>query len=98
MDVEFRDDDLKKLETDAAFTGTFSKAIVSAFRKRLQFIRAAVDERDFYPMRSLRFEKLKGNRSHQYSMRLNDQWRLIVEIKTAKPKNVIVVVAIEDYH
>jgi proteic killer suppression protein len=98
MDVEFSDDDLEKLETDLAFTAGFSGAIVSAFRKRLQFIRAAVDERAFYPMRSLRFEKLKGNRSHQYSMRLNDQWRLIVEIKPANPKNIIVVIAIEDYH
>lgn len=65
---------------------------------RLQFIRVAPDERDFYAMRSLRFEKLKGNRSHQYSMRLNDQWRLILEVKPGQPKNTVVVVAIEDYH
>lgn len=31
-------------------------------------------------------------------MRLNDQWRPILEIKTAKPKNVIMIVDIVDYH
>src|SRR5205814_1935924 len=98
MDVAFTDDDLAKLEADPAFTGGRSEAIVRAFRKRLQFIRAATDERDFFAMRSLRFEKLKGARSHQYSMRLNDQWRLILEIRPAQPKNLVVVVAIEDYH
>ena len=98
MEVEFANDDLKRLETDPAFNGGFAQAIVNAYRKRMQFIRAAVDERAFYPMRSLRFEKLKGNRSHQCSMRLNDQWRLILEIKPSTPKNIIVVVAIEDYH
>lgn len=98
MDVAFADEALDKLEIDPDFNDGRSEAIVRAFRKRMQFIRAAADERDFYALRSLRFEKLNGNRSHQYSMRLNDQWRLIVEIKPAKPKNTIVVVAIEDYH
>jgi toxin HigB-1 len=98
MEVEFADDDLDKLETDPSFNGGHSKAIVRAFRKRLQLIRAALDERVFYSMRSLSFEKLKGARSRQYSMRLNDQWRLILEIKKGNPKNTIVVVGIEDYH
>lgn len=31
-------------------------------------------------------------------MRLNDQWRLILEIKTAKPKNIIIVIDVVDYH
>jgi len=31
-------------------------------------------------------------------MRLNDQWRLIIEIKAATPKNIILVIDIEDYH
>lgn len=98
MEVEFSDDELDRLETSPDFNAGHSEAIVNAYRKRLQFIRAAVDERAFYPMRSLNFEKLKGNRSHQHSMRLNDQWRLILEIRKGKPKNTIVIVAIEDYH
>lgn len=98
MNVEFADDELDRLETDLDFNAGFAEAVVEAFRKRIQFIRAATDERDFYAMKSLHFEKLKGKRSHQHSMRLNAQWRLILEIKPAEPKNIIVVVSIEDYH
>ena len=98
MDLVFRDDDLDRLEADASFDGGHQPAIVIAFRKRMQQIRAAVDERDFYNQKSLRFEKLKGKRAHQYSMRLNDQWRLILEFQGRGRDKVVVVVRIEDYH
>jgi proteic killer suppression protein len=98
MDVEFSDTDLEKLETDEGFNGGHARPIVRAYRKVLRFIRAARDERDFRQMRSLNFEKLKGDRSHQYSLRLNQQWRLIVEIRDGESGNVIFVVGIEDYH
>jgi toxin HigB-1 len=98
MDVEFSDPNLQRLETDLDCNAGYGDAIVRAYRKVVRFIRSALDERDFRAMRSLNFEKLHGNRSHQYSLRLNIQWRLIVEIKTATPKNIIVVIGIEDYH
>lgn len=98
MEIEYKNPNLDRLETDVDFTAGFSQEIVRAFRKRVQLIRAALDERDLYAIRGNRFEKLKGNRAHQHSMRLNDQWRLIIEIKQASPKNIIVVIDIEDYH
>jgi len=49
-------------------------------------------------MRSFRFEKLRGKRGHQYSMRLNDQWRLILEMRGKSSDKTIVIVGIEDYH
>jgi proteic killer suppression protein len=98
MEIDYRNSDLDRLETDINFTAGFGRDLVRAFRKRIQAIRAALDERDLYAVRGNNFEKLKGDRSHQYSMRLNDQWRLILEIKSAKPKNIVVVIDIEDYH
>lgn len=98
MQVEFKNSDLDRLETDARFTAGFGPDVVKAFRRRMQAIRAAVDERDLAAVRGNNFEKLKGNRSHQYSMRLNDQWRLILEIRKSTPKNIVVVIDIEDYH
>ena len=98
FDVTFKDSILDRLETDASFDGGFDPSIVKAFRRRMQLIRAAVDERDFYSWKALRFEKLKGNRKHQHSMRLNDQWRLILEYSDKGNQKSIVVVAIEDYH
>jgi toxin HigB-1 len=98
MEVQLRDDHLERLELDRDFTAGFPPEAVRGFRKVLQVIRAAVDERDLYALKSLHFEKLKGARSHQRSLRLNAQWRLIVEIVNATPKNMVAISAIEDYH
>jgi len=98
MEVQFRDAKLDRLETDPRYDGGFAQAVVTAFRKRMQMIRAAPDERVFYQLKSLHFEKLQGRRSHQHSMRLNDQWRLIIELVAAAPQKMVVIVSIEDYH
>ncbi len=98
MEVEFADKKLEKIEIAKSSIEGFSLDVIKAFQKRMQFIRAADDERDFYAMKSLHFEKLKGNRVGEFSMRLNDQWRLILKIKANKPKNKVLVCGIEDYH
>jgi toxin HigB-1 len=98
MEVQFAKSDLESMEPADGPTGSYAAAVVNGFRKVMRFVRSAVDERDFRAMRSLNFEKLKGDRSHQHSLRLNDQWRLIVEIQKGNPKNTIVVIGIEDYH
>ncbi len=98
MEVEFGDKELKKLEAEKDFAGGFPADAVRGFRKVMQLIRSAKDERDFYGMKSLHFEKLKGNRSHQRSMKLNKQWRLIVELEGGVTQNKIRIVGIEDYH
>ena len=98
MEVQFRDAKLDRLETDPRYDGGFAQAVVTAFRKRMQMIRAAPDERVFYQLKSLHFEKLQGRRSHQHSMRLNAQWRLIIELVEAAPQKIVVIVSIEDYH
>ena len=98
MDVTFRNQALDRLETDPHFSAGLPAAAVRQYRMRLQAIRSAVDERDLYAFGSWRFKKMQGDRSHQRSIRLNDQWRLIVEIEKAKPSNVIVIVSVEDYH
>lgn len=97
MDVEFEDDDLDRLETDPSFTAGRSQEIVRAYRKRMQQIRAARDERDFYALRSLHFEKLGGDRNGQYSVRLNVQWRLILKITGQAPCKIVGIIEITDY-
>ena len=98
MEVRFVNPDLERLEADAGFDGGYPPEAVRGFRKVMQVIRAAADEGDLYAMKSLRFEKLKGNRQDERSLRLNKQWRLIVKIITATPKNVVAIHGIEDYH
>lgn len=95
MDIEYADEDLCRLETDD--TG-YPREIARGFRKAIWMIRNAIDERDLYAMKSLRFEKLQGARSHQRSMRINKQWRLILELVETGAEKRVRVVSIEDYH
>lgn len=97
VDVEFANDELGTLESDTGATGG-DAGMLKAYRKRLQVIRAASDERDFLAFRSWRFEKLKGKRQHQHSIRLNDQWRLIIELKGENKDKIVRIVGIKDYH
>lgn len=96
--MDFADERLKRLEVEPSFTAGFAPNIVRGFRKAMQAIRAASDERDLYAMRGLRFEKLQGKRAHQHSMRLNDQWRLIIELRSDARGKQVWVINIEDYH
>lgn len=101
MEVFFADRDLDRLEVDPQFTARLSSALVKAFRKKMQVIRAAIDERALYNLRSLRFEELQGKRRGQFSIRLNDQYRLVFEFVKGNPNagsRAIRIIGIEDYH
>jgi len=96
MEFELKDDELRAmLVTDS---GKYTPAVNKGFRKVINFIDSAENEHDFRVMRSLNFEQLKGDRSHQHSFRINIQWRLIVEIVKRKEGNLIRIIGIEDYH
>lgn len=98
MEVKFDDPDLERLGTDPRYTAKLDAALVKAFRKRLQFISAAQDERAFYAMKSLHYEKLKGDYDGYHSMRLNDQWRLLLRLVEKDAGNQVVIISICDYH
>ena len=98
MDVEFTNDDLDQLEVDPKFDAGLQPGVVKGFRKAMQCIRGAADERDLRALRGLRLEKLKGDREGQYSLRCNDQYRLIVKFNVEGERKVVQVVEIVDYH
>lgn len=98
MRVAFGDDRLDRLETDPEFTMGLAASLVTKYRMRMQTIRAALDECDFYAQKALRYEKLKGKRQHQRSMRLNEQFRLILEVDDHGGEKRVRIVGIEDYH
>lgn len=45
MDVAFNNDDPERLEVDPSFNAGFERGIVRSYRKLMQVIRAAPDER-----------------------------------------------------
>jgi toxin HigB-1 len=98
MQFRHTNKDLKKIDEDADFDGGLPPGVVKAFRMRMQFIRAAANENDLRGMKSYRFEKLKGDRQGQYSIRLNNQFRLIFEIEKTEGGNRVAICDITDYH
>jgi proteic killer suppression protein len=97
VQVRFEDEDLARLEAELDYTGGHSPAVVRGFRKTMQRIRAALDERDLRT-NATRFEKLSGARQHECSMRINDQFRLILKIEQHQGAKVVAIAGIEDYH
>lgn len=64
--------------------------------KRLEILEAATSLDDLRALPSNRLESLKGDRAEQFSIRINDQWRICFEWPkdSAGPSNVEIV----DYH
>ena len=99
MEVRYDNPELERMEADPDYRiGRYDRAIVRAFRKVMNLVRGIKDERGLAAWPSLRAKKLQGSRSHQRSLRLNDQWRLIYEIEVGTETNLFVVKGIEDYH
>jgi proteic killer suppression protein len=97
MEVEFDDKTLASVEIDPAATIGHGNAVDRGFRKLMGLIRSAVDERDFYALKSLHFEKMQGSDTER-SMRINKQWRVIVELRGETPNKRIGIIAVRDYH
>ena len=67
-----------------------------AARLKLDRLEAAMSLQDLAALPGNRFEALKGDRKGQYSIRINDQWRICFEWQAGAsgPSNVEIV----DYH
>jgi proteic killer suppression protein len=99
VQLDFEDDDLRRLYTEVDFRPPWMGSdLVNHFRRKMAVVANAADERDLIAMRSLRFEKLIGDRAGQHSIRLNDQWRLILRFRTNDDGRVAVIVELVDYH
>lgn len=96
----FADSKLQALYVDEVGAKRYPPGIVDRFIRVIGAIEAASDEREFYNLKSLHFEALKGRRGQQgqYSMRLNKQYRLIVTVESSDKGRIVVIQAIEDYH
>lgn len=71
-------------------------AIERAALLKLDRLQAAADIRDLAALPGNRLESLKGDRKGQYSIRINNRWRICVEWPhgSLEPANVEIV----DYH
>jgi proteic killer suppression protein len=63
-------------------------------KRKLEAINAASRLSDLAVPPSTRLEKLKGNLAKFYSVRINDQWRIVFAWSEGEPHDVQIV----DYH
>lgn len=68
--------------------------IQRAALRKLKMLDAAVTLADLLVPPANRLEKLKGSRSVQYSVRVNDQWRICFKFENGHASDVEIV----DYH
>jgi proteic killer suppression protein len=76
----------------------YPPGVVDAFFRVMSIIEAVPDIRDLYQLKSLRFEKLKGTRKDERSVRLNKQYRLTMRLEEDEEENYLLILDIEDYH
>ena len=70
------------------------RAIERSALRKLDMLDAAPDVRTLSTLPGNRLERLKGDRKGQFSVRINDQWRLTFKWGPSGPYDVI----IEDPH
>jgi len=92
--ASYRDKRTKDLAAGKRVKGFFG--IERAARLKLDRLDAAVVLRDVAALPGNRFEALRGDRKGQYSIRINDQWRICFEWPRATPGPLNV--EIVDYH
>jgi proteic killer suppression protein len=87
----------KDKRTETLFGGGTVKEFAGfrrAAERKLTMLDSASNLRDLLAPPANRLEKLKGDRAEQYSIRINDQWRICFVWKQDGPRDVEIV----DYH
>jgi len=87
----------KDKKTERFFAGETVKefsGFVKAAERKLTMLDNASEMRDLLSPPGNRLERLKGSRGEQYSIRINDQWRVCFVWKDDGPHEV----EITDYH
>lgn len=98
MDIEYDDPDLRCLAEDPAFgRPDWDRETVVAYRKKIQCIRSAVDERDLRGARSLRLQELAGAGVHAWSVRITDQLQLSLTLRTGCSGQVTAALNLADH-
>ena len=94
MILSYRDERTRDFATGKRVKAFFG--IERAARLKLDRLEAAASLKDLAALPGNRFEALKGQRKGQYSIRINDQWRVCFEWpdKSPGPTHVEIV----DYH
>lgn len=98
MKFRFGSKELERFFTDDKFLWCFSLDIKKSFVKKILCIRAALNINDLRTRKGWRFKKMTGDREGQYSIRLNDQFRLLLVPEKNGEEDCLVILEIGDPH
>lgn len=98
MEIEFADSRLAEIETANAGSTGLPVPVIKSARRKLTLLRAATDDRTLRNWKSLHYEKLKGNREGQRSIRVNEKYRIVFTLDSDTEPQKATILSIEDYH
>jgi proteic killer suppression protein len=93
MIVSFGDKTTQKIWEGERVKG-FATDIQETTRRKLRMLNNSIDLKDLMIPPSNKLEKLKGNLKDFFSIRVNDQWRIIFKWENGNAHNVELI----DYH
>ena len=82
MVVQFNNVYLEQLYIGEPVKGKpkYSSQVIEKFIKRVDTLKNLKNAEELYKLKSLRFERLKGDKKQLYSIRINDQYRIEFEL------------------
>jgi proteic killer suppression protein len=98
MKIEFRDKRLAIIRTERAHKLKLPVAVIKAAREKLLLIEAAPDERTLRNWRSLNFKKREGDKEGRRTIRVNDQYRILLVLDETTTPPTVVILDIGDTH
>ena len=93
MIISFKDKEAEKI-WDGTFSRRFPRNIQQIMRRKLRMLNNAKNLSDLRIPPNNKLEKLKGDREGQYSIRVNDKYRVCFEWNDNNASSVEIV----DYH
>lgn len=85
---------LDRLETDPRFDAGFSAEVVTMYRRRIQQLRASLNERDILQSRALDPRPVPDRGTDFQSISLCDGMRLVLHLLGPKPRREVAILEI----
>lgn len=97
--LAYEDDDLRLLATKSDFhLKQYGRDVERGYRKAIGLLTSASSQMELRQFKGLRLEKVDHDFPGCHSVRINGQWRLIIEFAKQDDDQIIIVIKITDYH
>ncbi len=97
MIFQFANSELSDLYYEEIGKENYPDYVVSSFFKKMQIIKSASNENDLRAIKGNHFEKLAGKEDN-YSIRLNQQYRLIFSLENDGTCKIILIKEISNHY